>query len=534
MAFLVVISLLAGFAVGLGGEYGATHGNAADAGASPAVSAGPAPEVTPFQNIVRSPSDVPPEITRNVSSVVNVYLKAMEVTGQIESGTSYTYWTYNGTVPGPFLRVRVNDTVVVHFTNSATDKMTHSVDFHAVIGPGGGMAVDTAAPGESVNFSFRATWPGLFVYHCGTPDASMHIANGMFGLILVQPAVPLPPVNEEFYVMQSELYTQWPVHTAGNQVFDMSKLLNQTPSSFVFNGAYRALTGANQLHAVVNDTVRIYFGDAGPNFISSFHVIGEIMERVWPYGDLSDPPLHGVQTVVVPPGDSAVVDLAALYPGNYNLVDHALTRAVDLGALGILNITGWANHSLYNGTTPVTPPTGGNTTPSGGITLYGGMTGWGYGPSNLTAPGPTLHVRPGQSVTLSLYSEDGITHNWFIDFAGTMAVASGDPVSPDFSSATQPVTFTFTVPDKVGSWTYRCAYHPTMMYGTIQIGNTTSAATPAPTPSTYLAVAGIVIVLVVTVTVLVLFARARSEVLGPSAEKEKPSPKDPQTSRPEE
>ncbi len=305
------------------------------------------PEVLPVSDIVHNATDVPPPINRTTPTTDNIWLNVTMVNGEIEPGVSYTYWTYNGKVPGPFFRVLVNDTVVVHFHNG-DPMMTHSVDFHAVSGPGGGMYASMAGPGNNTTFAFKALVPGLFLYHCGTPDASTHIANGMFGMILVQPDTPLPPVTEEFYVMQSELYTIWPIHTMGNQEYDGQKLIALTPTYFVFNGAYQGLTKAHALHAQVNQTIRIYFGDAGPNFASAFHVIGQIFTRVWQYGDLIDPPLHGVQTVLVPAGGTVVVDLTMVYPGTYTMVDHDLTRAVDLGALGSLSVTGWANSTVFN------------------------------------------------------------------------------------------------------------------------------------------------------------------------------------------
>ena len=306
------------------------------------------PEVLPVNDIIRNASDVPPPITRTTPATVEIWLNATEVNGEIEPGVSYLFWTYGGQVPGPFFRVRVNDTVLVHFHNDASSMMTHSVDFHAVTGPGGGMAASMAAPGEWGNFSFKALVPGLYLYHCGTPDVPTHIANGMFGEILVQPDVPLPPVDKEFYVGQSELYAKWPIHTLGNQLFDGQKLWDEQPTYFVFNGAFKALTGAHQLTAQVNQTVRIYFADGGPDFISSFHIIGEIFSRVWQYGDLTDPPLHGVQTVLVPPGGCVVVDLTLEYPGDYILVDHALLHAVDMGAVGVLHVTGPTNSTIFN------------------------------------------------------------------------------------------------------------------------------------------------------------------------------------------
>ena len=306
------------------------------------------PEVTPFANIVHNATDIPPVITRTTPTTVNIYLEAKEVNAEIEPGTSYTYWTYNGTVPGPFFRVLLNDTVIVHFSNAASSTMNHSVDFHAVTGPGGGAAYLQTAPGHESNISFKALVPGLFVYHCGTPNVPTHIAQGMFGMILVQPSTPLPPVDREFYVMQSELYTKWPIHTPGNQLFDGAKLESEDPTYVVFNGAYQALTGNQSLTGNVNETIRIYFGDIGPNMISSFHIIGEIFERAWLFGDLTDAPFHGLQTVLVPAGGAVVVDLHLEYPGRYILVDHAIVRAMDLGALGFLDVSGWANSTVFN------------------------------------------------------------------------------------------------------------------------------------------------------------------------------------------
>lgn len=306
------------------------------------------PEVLPVNDIVHNATDVPPPITRTTPANVSIWLNVSMVNAEIEPGVSYQYWTYNGKSPGPFFRVLVNDTVTVHFHNGDT-MMSHSVDFHAVSGPGGGMYASEAGPGNNTTFMFKALVPGLFLYHCGTPDASTHIANGMYGMILVQPDTPLPAVDEEFYVMQGELYTIWPIHTMGNQLYDGQKLLAETPTYYTFNGAYKGLTGKHALNAQVNQTIRIYFGDAGPNFISSFHIIGQIFSRVWQYGDLIDPPLHGIQTVLVPAGGTVVVDLSLVYPGAYTMVDHSLTSAVDLGALGTLNVSGWANSTVFNG-----------------------------------------------------------------------------------------------------------------------------------------------------------------------------------------
>lgn len=314
------------------------------------------PEKLPLDvsDIARDPTDIPPPIARTTPTTVHVWLEAREVNAEIEPGTSFTYWTYNGTVPGPFFRVRVDDTVVVHFRNANTSTMEHSVDFHAVTGPGGGMAATASMPGEETGFTFKALVPGLFVYHCASEHIPSHISMGMYGMILVEPAQGLATVAgdgspiREYYVMQGELYTEWPVHTAGNQVFDPIALADEDPTYVVFNGRWQALTGNRSLVANVNDTVRIYFGVGGPNLISSFHVIGEIFDRVYELGGLASPPLDGIQTVLVPPGGSVVVEFRVEVPGTFLLVDHSLVRTIDKGALGILVVTGPPNPEIFD------------------------------------------------------------------------------------------------------------------------------------------------------------------------------------------
>ena len=298
--------------------------------------------------IARSPTDLPAPLARNVPATVDIYLEAKEVVAELETGTTFTYWTFNGKVPGPFFRVRVGDTVIVHFRNNESSTMMHSVDFHAVTGPGGGMAATESMPGEEASFSFKALVPGLFVYHCASAHIPSHISMGMYGLILVEPEGGLPAVDHEFYVMQGDIYTKWPAGTKGHQEFDASKLLDENPTYVVFNGRFAALTGDHTLNATVNDTLRIYFGVGGPNLVSSFHVIGEIFDSVYNLGDLMSAPLQGVQTVLVPPGGAVVVDFGVQVPGNYLLVDHSLVRTIDKGSVGVLKVDGPPDATIFN------------------------------------------------------------------------------------------------------------------------------------------------------------------------------------------
>lgn len=298
-------------------------------------------------SISRDPADLPPPIGERAPTTVHFDLEAVERVGRLSNNASYEYWTFNGKVPGPFLRVRVGDTVVISLKNARDSVMMHNIDLHAVNGPGGGAVLTEAAPGETKKFTFKALTPGLYVYHCATPMVSNHISNGMYGLILVEPVGGLPKVDREFYVMQGELYTTAPYGGNGLQEFSYDKLMAEHPEYFVFNGAVGALTTEHPLRAKTGETVRIFFGVGGPNYTSSFHVIGTIFDRVYQAGSLTSPPLTGVQTTTVPPGGATVVDLSLPVPGKFILVDHALTR-MEHGLVGALIVEGAPKPEIFH------------------------------------------------------------------------------------------------------------------------------------------------------------------------------------------
>jgi len=309
----------------------------------------PAPTAAEGASIVHNPADLPGPIGRRAAQVIDVDLTAQEVVGQLADGATYPYFTFNGTVPGPFVRVRVGDTVNLTLHNATGSTLGHSIDLHAVNGPGGGAVYTQTLPGETHVFSFRALNPGLFVYHCATPSVPHHIASGMYGLILVEPEAGLPPVDKEFYVMQGEIYTVEPFGSQGALIFSMEKMMAEAPEYFVFNGAAGALaTDENELHVNVGDTVRIFFGVGGPNATSSFHVIGEIFDRAYPFAALTSPPLTDVQTVTVPPGGAAMVEFHVDVPGRYLLVDHALSR-LERGLVGYLVAEGAEDPTIFSG-----------------------------------------------------------------------------------------------------------------------------------------------------------------------------------------
>jgi nitrite reductase (NO-forming) len=283
---------------------------------------------------------------------VTVNLETTEVVGRLSDGSSYKFWTFNNTVPGPMIRVRVGDTVTVNLENSENSAHIHSVDFHAVTGPGGGAAVTQVAPGQTRSFSFKALSPGLYVYHCATPMVAQHITNGMYGLILVEPEGGLSEVDREFYVMQGELYTAERHGSAGLQEFSLDKMLDERPEHMMFNGAMDALTATHKMESATGDQVRIFFGVGGPNLVSSFHVIGEIFDRVYDQASLTSPPLTDVQTTLVPPGGATMVEFVTDYPGKYILVDHALSRA-EKGLVGVLNVSGKADPEIFESAGPM-------------------------------------------------------------------------------------------------------------------------------------------------------------------------------------
>ena len=298
--------------------------------------------------VLTAAPNVPPPIQRRHATKVIVNLEVREVVKRMADGVDYLFWTFGGEVPGLFIRVREGDLVEFHLGNHPTSKMPHNIDLHAVTGPGGGATSSFTAPGHSSQFSFKALNPGLFVYHCATAPVGMHVANGMYGLILVEPKEGLPPVDKEFYVMQGDFYTKGKFGEEGLQPFDMEKAVDERPSYVLFNGAVGSLVGDKALKANVGERVRLFVGNGGPNLTSSFHVIGEIFDRVYPEGGMKLVQ-ENVQTTIVPAGGSAIVDFKLDVPGTFILVDHALFRAFNKGALGMLKVEGPQNLLVYSG-----------------------------------------------------------------------------------------------------------------------------------------------------------------------------------------
>lgn len=323
-----------------------TPAASAEAASSAAQTAAETPsgELPVIDAVTTHAPEVPPAIDRDYPAKVRVKMETVEKTMKMDDGVEYRYWTFDGDVPGRMIRVREGDTVEVEFSNNPSSTVPHNVDFHAATGQGGGAAATFTAPGRTSTFSFKALQPGLYIYHCAVAPVGMHIANGMYGLILVEPKEGLPKVDKEFYIVQGDFYTKGKKGAQGLQPFDMDKAIAEQPEYVVFNGHVGSIAGDNALKAKAGETIRMYVGNGGPNLVSSFHVIGEIFDKVYVEGGKLIN--ENVQSTIVPAGGSAIVEFKVDIPGSYTLVDHSIFRAFNKGALGQLKVEGAENPEI--------------------------------------------------------------------------------------------------------------------------------------------------------------------------------------------
>lgn len=420
----------------------------------------------------KSPTDIP--ITPANSDRIMITLVTEELLGQLADGVTYTYWTFNGTVPGPFVRLRVGQVVEMHIKNLADSTMTHSIDSHAILGTGGGSVFSQTPPGNESVFQFTAMRAGLFMYHCASPDIPTHIANGMYGLILVEPQGGLAKVDREFYVAQGELYTQGTFGQQGFQAFSAQKANAETPEYVVFNGEVGALTGNNSMQAKVGETVRIFFLNAGPNLDSSFHIIGGILDRVYSEGSIVSPPLENVQTTLVPAGGSVMVEFETVVPAKLTLVDHSLFR-IHRGAVGMLVVTGQSDPAIFSSIKNASkvPAVDAHMTNMSAIIQTAANSGTAVGSNNVEVDILNYIYSPAQ-ITITA----GTTVTWINKDPVGHTVTEGSPESPTpaservFDSAHgtsganvivippgQSWSFTFTT---LGEYDYYCVPHPYM------------------------------------------------------------------------
>jgi nitrite reductase (NO-forming) len=342
-------------ALGLGGaaSVAGCASNAPTAGGSTATTvqdtSTPAP--TDVDRIAADPTDIPDPIDRDEPTEHDITLRSEEVTAEIEDGVTFTYMTYGGQVPGPFIRVRLGDTVNLTFENPESNSLPHNVDFHACAGPGGGAEATTTVPGESAELRFQATYPGAYIYHCAVPNLDMHISAGMFGIILVEPEEGMPEVDHEMYLGQHELYTDKAAGTDGHHEFDMEAMRNEEPSYVLMNGEKYAWTPGVHGPAVTaetDETVRVFFVDGGPNLASSFHPIGSVWEKLYPDGSLSTEPQRHIQTREVPPGSTTIATMNSPVPGDFKIVDHSLSRVARKGCMAVVRAEGEERPEIFD------------------------------------------------------------------------------------------------------------------------------------------------------------------------------------------
>ena len=395
---------------------------------------------------------VPPPITRSGQARLVVNWTATEFAHNLDPANKVRYaaWGFEGSTPGPMLRARVGDLIVVNLTNDAKATHPHNIDFHFATGPGGGAPALNVSPGETASVQMRALTPGIYMYHCATPDIPTHIANGMYGYVIIEPEGGLPAVDKELYVVQSEFYAAIP--GAGVATLDMAKLDLEEPNYVVLNGATGSLLGDNAPTVKAGDTVRIWYGNAGPQLISSFHVIGEIFDRVYREGDLISPPARGVQTTMVPAGGATAVEFTIDVPGTYLLVDHAIARTLHKGAVGTIVAEGSEDAEVF-APGASNPPASGDDGHGGGQTAAGVAAtitkdAWDQKNAARAYDPAVIRIKAGTPVTWT--NGDAVAHTVTADEG---AFDSG------FLNPGQSWSFTFETP---GTYTYYCTPHPWM------------------------------------------------------------------------
>ncbi|MDS0475235.1 copper-containing nitrite reductase [Natrinema sp. 1APR25-10V2] len=312
----------------------------------------PAAKSVDVDQIARDPTDIPAPVDWSEPRTHDVTLQTQKVTAEIEPGVTFDYMTFGGQVPGPMIRVRQGDTVNLTFdVPEEMNAAMHNVDFHAVYGPGGGADATTIAPdADPTQIQFSAEYPGVFIYHCAVPAMDYHISSGMFGSILVEPEDGLPEVDHEFYLGQHEIYTTGEVGQQGHHGFDHDAMKREEPTYVVFNGQAYGFTAdaAGPMKANTGETARVYFANGGPNLLSSLHPIGNVWSDLYRDGDLLSEPANNIETTPVSPGTTTAGVMEFPVPGPVKIVDHALSRVVHRGALGIVDVEGEPKPEIFN------------------------------------------------------------------------------------------------------------------------------------------------------------------------------------------
>lgn len=302
------------------------------------------------ERIAADPTDIPPPIKRKKAKTIHVELEAVELVGELEDGTKFHYMTFGGQVPGPMIRVRRGDTVILTLSSAEENMMLHNIDLHAVYGTGGGAEATFVTPGSSETIKFKAMYPGAFIYHCAVPAMDQHISSGMYGIILVEPEEGLSKVDHEFYIGQNEVYIEGEAGESGMKDFSFEKMQKEQADYVLLNGKKGALTekGYGAMKVKTGETARVFFCNGGPNLYSSFHPIGNVWTKAWRDGAIASQPERFVQTMLVPPGDCAIFEMEFPVPSVVHLVDHSLSRVEYKGMGADIVVEGKENKDIYD------------------------------------------------------------------------------------------------------------------------------------------------------------------------------------------
>jgi nitrite reductase (NO-forming) len=304
------------------------------------------------------------------SPVKTVRLDTTHKIIEIAPGVKFSAWTFGDQVPGPTVRARVGDRIKFVMTNRSDEPvaapslvaapMMHSMDFHAaMVSPQD--KYRSIAPGQTIEFEFTANYPGIFMYHCGTPMILEHIASGMYGAVIVEPRDGYPTkADREYVIIQSEFYAKAPAKgsKSGAYVLDTDRLRMAQPTHTVFNGVHNGMVKA-PLAAKSGEWVRLHVLNVGPSRTSSFHVVGTIFDRVWMEGN-PDNQFRGMQTVLLGSSNSATVEFLIPEDGSYIMVDHHFANASQ-GAIGLISTSAkppakeLEHHNIPASSTPTEP-----------------------------------------------------------------------------------------------------------------------------------------------------------------------------------
>ena len=449
-------------------------------------SASVVPELTPVAELAAADADevhmtyapdVPPAISRTDQRIVEFSFDVVETEATVDPANEVSTMVWGFRIagddaapfiaPGPVMRARVGDLARITVNNLAQNSQPHNIDWHTITGQGGGAAATTVAPGESATINARILYSGAFMYHCAFGDVPQHISHGMYGMFIVDPDEPLPEVDVEWAIVQSEWYLTQPGSDAAPEL-DRERLTLEHPTQVTFNGRTDALTGDNALPMEVGQRARIYMVNAGLNLTSNFHPIGSQWDVVYPEGATHgfNRVIRGSQTTLVPAGGGTVAEVMAYVPATILLVDHALVRTFYKGALGQIVVSGEPNaifagsdEELQQAAEPelaAPPPTDGNAVviPPGAWDPANADTA--YTPSVITVPAGT---------TITWRNDDTMQHTV------TSGSSDGKVGSPDgtFESGLldSGATFTHTF-DEAGTFDYYCIPHPWMI-GQVQV-----------------------------------------------------------------